>query len=145
MKKQLIGLLGGVALSLGLMNANAQQGWLPNGNFAPDWTLTDINGNSHNLYSILNQGYTVYLDFSATWCGPCWAYHTGRLHGTGGVGSLHKLWEDHGPAGQPGVSPATTNDCYVFFIEADGYTNTACLYGASGCNGTTQGNWVAGT
>jgi peroxiredoxin len=44
---------------------------LPNGSIAPDFTATDINGQSHNLYSLLNQGYTVYLDVSATWCGPC--------------------------------------------------------------------------
>ena len=33
----------------------------------------------------------------------------------------------------------------VFYIEGDGATNTACLYGPSGCNNSTQGNWVAGT
>jgi hypothetical protein len=33
----------------------------------------------------------------------------------------------------------------VYFIEGDGTTNTACLYGPSGCNSTTQGNWVTGT
>lgn len=144
MKKQLINLFGCTTLILGSMNANAQS-WLPNGNFAPDWTLNDINGNPHHLYSLLDQGYTVYLDFSATWCGPCWNYHTGGINGTG---PLHILWEDHGPAGQPGVSLSTTNDVWVFLIEAEGSNNAACLHGMAGCigpNGGTQGDWVTGT
>ena len=37
-------------------NAAAQ---LPSGGLAPDFTVTDINGNSHHLYQYLNQGYTV--------------------------------------------------------------------------------------
>ena len=50
---------------------------LPNGSLAPDWTLTDVLGVEHNLYSYLDSGYTVFIDFSAVWCGPCWSYHTG--------------------------------------------------------------------
>lgn len=37
-------------------SANAQ---LPSGSLAPDFTVTDINANSHHLYDYLNQGYTV--------------------------------------------------------------------------------------
>ncbi len=38
---------------------------------AVDFTVTDTHGNSHNLYSILNSGKYVCLDFFFTTCGPC--------------------------------------------------------------------------
>ena len=41
------------------------KGQLPDGSVAPDWTLTDLIGASHNLYSYLDNGYTVFFDFSA--------------------------------------------------------------------------------
>ena len=75
---------------------------LPNSSIAPDWTLTDLNGTTHNMYSYLDSGYTVFIDFSAVWCGPCWSYHNS--------GALENLYIDHGPAGYPNVSPTTTND-----------------------------------
>lgn len=41
------------------------------GAVAQDFTIADINGNTHNLYNILDSGKVVVLDCSATWCSPC--------------------------------------------------------------------------
>ena len=123
MKKLLLLVLFFVA---GLQMAQAQ---IPDGSIAPDFTGIDINGESHNLYALLNAGKHVYIDVSATWCGPCWNYHNSH--------AFRDLWETHGPPG--------TDEAFVMYIEGDGATNTACLYGPSGCVGGTQGDWVTGT
>ena len=106
---------------------------LPGGSIAPDFNLTDINGATHRLYDYTDQGYTVFIDFSAVWCPPCWGYHQS--------GALEDLYINHGPSGMPNVSATTTNDVMVFFIEGDG-NPISCLQG-TGCG--TQGEWVAGT
>ncbi len=98
---------------------------LPNGSTAPDWTMQDINNVTHNLYSYLNAEKVVFLDFSATWCGPCWNYH--NTHAIDDVYNAH------------------SNNVMAFMIEGDDDTNTACLYNQPGCTGGTQGNWVDGT
>jgi Secretion system C-terminal sorting domain len=121
-------------LILGSASVKAQ---LPNGSLAPDFTATDINGVEHHLYDYLAQGYTVVLDVSATWCGPCWSYHTGAYNGTNGEGALHVLHNEHGVANGGNV--------IVIMIEGDGNTNTECLYSATGCNSSTQGDWVTDT
>ena len=117
-----------------LLSFNNAQAQLPNGSMAPDFDLTDLNGTNHNLYSYLDQGYAVFLDFSAVWCGPCWNYHIG--------GTLEDLYENHGPAGMPGVSSNTTDDVMIFMIEGDG-NSVDCLNGIN-CS-SSYGDWVTGT
>lgn len=113
-------------LFLSLWNLSRSQ--MSNGTICPDFTGTDLNGEVHNLYSYLDQGVSVVVTISATWCGPCWNYHNS--------GAKEDLYNTYGPPG--------TGDVQVLFVEGDPATNEACLYGPSGCNNTTRGNWVSG-
>ncbi len=105
---------------------------LPAGSIAPNFTGKDINGVTHTLYDILDQGKAVIMDVSATWCVPCWNYHNSN--------ALEELYSTHGPSGDDKVM--------VLFIEGEDSNNGACIYGPSGCvgpNGGTTGDWTAGT
>ena len=118
---------------IALFSLNNMQAQLPDGSVAPNFTLTDLNGTEHVLYEYLDDGYTVFVDFSAVWCGPCWSYHNS--------GALEDLYMNHGPAGMPNVSANTTDDVMVFFIEGD--ENTVANLGGTG--GNTAGDWITGT
>ena len=119
-------------LIVAIFTFNNLKAQMPNGSMAPDFTLIDLDGTSHNLYTYLDNGYTVFIDFSAIWCSPCWNYHTS--------GALEDLYINHGPAGMPNVSATTTDDIMVFFIEGDGGTLSE-LQGV----GNSQGDWITGT
>ena len=108
--------LTALAVSLFTQSGKAQ---LPSNSVAKDFTFTDLNGNTHNLYTYLNQGKTVFIDVSASWCGPCWTFH--------GTGYWDNLYINHGPLGNPNVLSTTTNDVMVLFIEGDDQTVDACL------------------
>ena len=97
---------------------------LSDGSIAPDFTATDITGVEYNLYDLLDDGNTVILDFSATWCGPCWSYAQS--------GILEDLWSTFGPEG--------TQDLYVFYLESDDSTTDADL---NGTGPATTGDWVS--
>lgn len=101
-----------------------------------DITLTDIDGNEHSLYGYLDQGYTVLVDISATWCPPCWGYHETHVSD-----SLHA---HYGPAGT--VDPGKF---ITLFIEGE-LTNTTDQLHGIGTNPPTSygdgtlGDWVTG-
>ena len=116
------------ALALILSISSIATAQLPDGSVAPDFTTTDVNGNTHRLYDYLDEGYTVILDISATWCGPCWNYHTG--------GTFEEVWEAHGPAGEPGVSANTTDDVMILWFEGDPSTALSEL------ENSNYGNWL---
>jgi len=90
---------------------------------APDFTVVDITGETHNLYDILGSGKTVILDFYTTWCAPCWNYHNGK--------ELSKMWEIHGPDG--------FDDYVIIAVESDGFTS---LDDIMGTGGNTLGDWT---
>jgi hypothetical protein len=102
---------------------------LPDGSLAPDFIAQDIYGQTHHLYDVLNSGKIVVIEISATWCAPCWVYHTS--------GYLQDLYDAHGPNGDDRLR--------VFWIEGDPNTNVNCIFGPSGCNGGSAGNYAAGT
>ncbi len=119
----------GWLFALFLSSTLSLQAQLPAGSVAPDFTTTDINGQSWNLYNLLDQGKIVVLEVSATWCAPCWAYHNSH--------AMHNFYNQHGPDGD--------DKARVLFVEGDPATNVNCLYGSAGCNNYTPGNWVTGT
>ncbi|NNE54398.1 MAG: hypothetical protein HKN32_00160 [Flavobacteriales bacterium] len=102
------------------------QAQLAPGSIAPNFTATDINGTEHVLYDYLDQGYNVILEFSATWTGPAWDYHTS--------GPLNDLHNTYGPDG--------TQDFIVLMIESDENTTMDDL---NGTGTDTMGDWVAET
>ena len=111
-----------------LSMAMAFSGLLASAQFgtAPDFSVTDIDGNSHQLYAdILDQGLIAVVDVSATWCPPCWSLHSSH--------ALQELHEAYGPDG--------TNQLRVIFYEADGNTTMDDLEGNTGA---TQGDWLDG-
>lgn len=118
-----------MAICLSFIFTSVVKAQLSDGSIAPDWTLNDLNGNTHHLYGELSAGKTAFIDFSATWCGPCWGYHV--------QGNMKTIYNNYGPDG--------TDEARVYYLEAAGNTNEACLYGPSGCVGGTQGDWVTGT
>lgn len=120
--KKIVTLLWACLLSISMF---AQ---LPNGSIAPDFTATDLNGNTWNLYDELNQGRSVLIAFSVTWSGPDWNYSNTNI--------LEDFYALHGPNGD--------NTSRVFWIESDVNTSVECITDSIGCIGFTQGDFTAG-
>lgn len=101
---------------------------LPNGSTAPDFTLTDYYGGTHNLYSYLDAGKTVFVEIFAAHCPSCWAYH--QTH------RLKNIYEQHGPDG--------SDELMVLALEYDQYNDSNAFTGNHE-PWVTQGNWLEGT
>lgn len=125
MKKNILSCLLAIAISCGTGYATP----LTVGTIVDDVTLIDINGNSTSLYAYLDQGYTVLIDLSATWCGPCWAFK--QAH------TLQNIYDHFGPEGT-----LEAKKIMPIFIEADPRTNTDDLFGNTTAS---RGDWVTGS
>ncbi|MDZ4821832.1 MAG: T9SS type A sorting domain-containing protein [Flavobacteriales bacterium] len=115
-------LLAFMLLATTILNAQ-----LTDGSIAPDFTLQDIDGNTHQLYNYLNEGKIVFIDFWAAHCPSCWSYHL-QEH-------IENLFLQHG------ISGSESQDVIVLGIEVDAGNGLNELQGVSG---NTQGNWLAG-
>lgn len=114
-------LLAGAALS-----AMAQP--LAVGAVVNDIKLKTTSGDSVSLYSYLDQGYSVLVDISATWCGPCWSFKQTNI--------AEDLYKHYGPTGT-----ITPKKMMVWFIEGDKDTGPADL---AGTTSASQGDWITG-
>ncbi|HCY46604.1 MAG TPA: hypothetical protein DHU89_07950 [Flavobacteriales bacterium] len=101
---------------------------IDDGSIAPDFTLTDWYGETHNLYSYLNDGKTVFLEIFAAHCPSCWGYHQTER--------LKNMYNLYGPEG--------TDEVMVLALEYDQY-NTVNAFTGIGEVWNTAGNWLEGT
>jgi len=99
---------------------------IADGSTAPNFTATDIDGNSHSLQTYLNQGKTVILNVSATWCGPCWNYKQ--------TGALSDIYYSYGEQG--------SDEVVILYVEGDASTGINQL---NGIGPGTVGDWVSTT
>ena len=53
------------------INTYAQAGLLAGTGYAPNFTVTDINGVSHTIYDYLDSGYVMVLELMSVTCGHC--------------------------------------------------------------------------
>jgi hypothetical protein len=69
-------------------------------NTITDLTFTDVDGQTHNLYNLIDEGYRVILDFGFIGCGPCsqWSEYVGP-----------EIWDEYGPDGD--------NSLRMFYFE----------------------------
>ena len=93
---------------------------------APDFTLKDQFGNSHTLSAY--KGQTVFLNFWATWCGPC------KME-MPDIQALYEEWGENagdlvvlGVAG-PGIGREGSAEDIAAFLEENGYTYPVVMDG----------------
>lgn len=87
----------------------------------------DIDGKTYDIDAILKSGRAILIDFSATWCNPCWMIHNS--------GALDRLLAKFGPNG--------TKQLEVFWVEASDEPIAAIKGNVNTCKkGPTWGDWT---
>lgn len=87
------------------------------------FTATDIWGNTVSVADILASGQGIVIDYSCTWCGPCW-----NMHQSGVLEAIDAL---------PNVQ--------VIWVEIEERNTTAQIFGPQGgssYNDMTYGDWT---
>ena len=110
-----------ITLVLTLFTSTILFAQLAPGSTAPDFTITDTDGVTHNLYDILDEGKPVLLDLFATWCTPCWTFAE-----TGVFDQFDELYGING-----------NNSAFTMAIESDPSTSAAELTSSS------LGDWTS--
>lgn len=115
-----------ISLLCALLMAFQLSAQLQPGTSAPDFTLTDINGNSHTLSSYTSAGKTVVIVSFASWGGPDWNYYN--------TGAMQEIWETHGPDGD--------DTMVLLYVEGDPNTSEESIFGIG--DEFTQGDFTQG-
>ncbi|MDG1933685.1 MAG: plastocyanin/azurin family copper-binding protein, partial [Flavobacteriales bacterium] len=89
--------------------SNAQSGLLNGSGSAPDFTVVDLNGNSHNLYSYLDSGFVTVLELLSVTCGHC------QMHASG----TNNSYSLNGPNGN--------NSARFLGLEVNGFNDSATV------------------
>lgn len=95
------------------------------GQLAPNFTISSLNGETYTLYNELDAGKIVVLAFFSTKSASSIAYHTSQ--------SLTYLYNSHGPDGD--------NKIQIYYVEGDPTTPQECIFG--NCPGSTNLDWTA--
>ncbi len=101
---------------------------VPDGTICPDYIITDLNGNSHDIQAYLGEGKMVFIEVFATWASPCWLYHSS--------GALQTMYAEHGPDG--------LDDVVVLMIEGDPFTTVDDISNINS-NQNNQGDYTLDT
>ncbi len=124
MKKRLLIFL------IGIWSITSLEAQLMDGTVCPNFTAVDLQGNSWDLYQLLDNNQRVVLNFFTAWDATSWSYYQSA--------ELQRLDSTWGSLG--------SNEVKILFIEMESANGNSQLYGpANNCNDVsiaTAGDWV---